>query len=84
MRLGALEREDGDRQQAAEHYRAAIEAFDEAGNEIGQARGQYELARLIKPDAPEEAARLLAQARETAAEWNDTTLEELIVAEGEG
>jgi tetratricopeptide (TPR) repeat protein len=83
MRLGALEREAGDRQKAIEHYRAAIEAFSEAGNEIGQARGQYELARLIKQDAPEEADRLLAQARETATEWNDTTLVELIVAQEE-
>lgn len=78
MRLGALERESGHRQSAMDHYRAAIEAFTQAGNEIGLARGQYELARLLKAEAPEEAARLLAQARQTAIEWNDSTLVELI------
>jgi tetratricopeptide (TPR) repeat protein len=81
MRLGVLAREAAHPEGAASHYRAAMEAFGEAGNELAAARAKYELARLRKVVPEAESRVLLSQAAELARALGDETLLELISSE---
>lgn len=80
MRLGALLADAGDQESAAPHYRSARSAFSEAGNDVAGARAAYALSQLDDAVTDEEAATLIAEAQQTAEEWYDEALLELLDA----